>query len=184
VRRDAEVTGVSGTLPRLILVRHGETLWSREGRHTGRTDVPLTEEGRVEAASAREQLAALSPGQVLCSPSVRAAETCRLAGFGQSVETVDDLYEWDYGDYEGLTTEQIRAERPGWSLWADGVPNGETDVLCFAHGHVLRVLAARWVGLPAIGGRLLALRPASLSVLGWEHEAPVIERWNEPPPSR
>jgi probable phosphoglycerate mutase len=124
-----------------------------------------------------------------------------LAGFAERAEVVEDLCEWDYGDYEGLTTEQIRVERPQWTLWTDGVPNGESaievgrradriiervrsgtaDVLCFAHSHVLRVVAARWLGLPAIGGRLLVLGPAGMGELGWERETPVIERWNEPP---
>jgi len=142
---------------------------------------------------------------VLTSPLLRARETCALAGFAQRAEITDDLLEWDYGDYEGLHTDEIRRRRPGWSLWSDGVPNGETanevgrrvdrvitrvraqrgDVLCFAHGHVLRVLAARWIGLPAAGGRALLLDPASTGVAGWEREVPAIECWNAPaPPSR
>ncbi|HUZ09527.1 MAG TPA: histidine phosphatase family protein [Acidimicrobiales bacterium] len=186
--------------PRLVLVRHGETGWSREGRHTGRTDVELVPSGRLQAAAVGERLAGLSFEMVLTSPSTRAVETCRLAGFGERAVPTDDLLEWDYGDDEGRTTSEIRELRPGWTLWADGVPNGETaadvgrradrvveraraaggDTLCFAHGHILRVLAARWVGLPAIGGRLFLLGTGSSGVLGWEREAPVIQRWNEP----
>lgn len=186
------------------LIRHGDTDWSGDGRHTSRTDLPLIEQGRVHAAEvgrlvagARSQPFAL----VLSSPMRRALETCRLAGFADP-ELTGDLLEWDYGEYEGRTTEEIRAERPGWSLFTDGVPGGETaaevgrradrviararslqgDVLCVAHGHLLRVMAARWVGLPPAAGRLLGLETATLSVLGWEREVPVIERWNEPPP--
>jgi probable phosphoglycerate mutase len=185
----------------VVLVRHGETEWSRDGRHTGRTDVPLTEHGRRQAA----QLACLLRGRhfakVLVSPRQRALETCRLAGFGDVAEIRDDLAEWDYGDYEGRTTEDILAERPGWRLWHDGVPGGETvedvgrrvesvlaevrmtpgDVAIFAHGHVLRILTARWLGLEPRDGQLFALDPAGVSVLGYEHTSAVIARWNETP---
>jgi broad specificity phosphatase PhoE len=192
--------GVAGV--RLFLVRHGQTEWSRTGRHTGRTDVPLEAEGRAEAEAVGGVLGGLTFSLVLASPLRRAAETCRLAGFGAAAEPCSDLLEWDYGAYEGRTSGEIRAERPGWTLWADGVPGGETaadvgrradrvvaralaaggDTLCVAHGHVLRVLAARWTGLPPAGGRLLALDAGSVSVLGWERETPVVERWNQRPP--
>jgi broad specificity phosphatase PhoE len=189
-------------LPKLVVVRHGATEWSEEGRHTGLTDVPLVEAGREQARRLGAALAGHPFSLVLESPLARARETCALAGFGQRAEPSDDLVEWDYGDYEGRTTAEIRVERPGWTLWHDGVPGGETaaevgrrvdrvierarsqagDTLCFAHGHALRVLAARWVGLPPMGGRLLTLDPGSIGELGWEREAPVIGRWNEPPP--
>ena len=184
----------------LWLVRHGETEWSESGRHTGRTDIPLLPRGvaRAEAVGARLAQAAPDPALVLTSPLLRAAETCRLAGFGERADPCDDLQEWDYGDYEGKTTEEIRAVRPGWTIWHDGVPGGETaadvgrradrvierarsadgDVLLFSHGHFLRVLAARWVGLPPAGGRLLALRAGGISALGWERETPVVSSWN------
>jgi broad specificity phosphatase PhoE len=184
------------------VVRHGQTSWSSTGRHTGRTDLALDADGERQS----EALAGLLQGRtftlVLVSPLQRAFETCRLAGLGGQAEVSDDLLEWDYGDYEGLTTDEIRQERPGWTLFTDGVPNGETaadvgrradrvisrarstegDTLCVAHGHLLRVLAARWLGLPPAGGRLLALGAGSVSVLGWEREVPVISRWNQPPP--
>jgi broad specificity phosphatase PhoE len=185
----------------VYLVRHGQTEWSRTGRHTGRSDVDLETEGRREAAGLEQLVAKLAVSLVLVSPLRRAQETCELAGLGHRAVLTDDLREWDYGDYEGRTTEEIRRERPGWNLWADGVPNGETatqvarradrvierilaesgDVACFAHGHLLRVLAARWVTLPPAAGAVLALAPGSLSVLGWEREQPVICRWNEVP---
>lgn len=188
----------------LVAVRHGATEWSNQGRHTGRTDVPLAPDGVVAAGRLAGALAHWSFALVLVSPLSRAAETARLAGFGDVAEVTDDLVEWDYGDYEGSTTSEIRTQRPGWTLWADGVPGGETvgevgrradrvieraraaggHTLCVAHGHVLRVLAARWIGLPAVGGRVLALGTAGTGVLGWEREVPVIDRWNEPPPPR
>ena len=183
----------------IVLVRHGETAWSLAGKHTGRTDVPLTEEGRRQAAGLASRLRWLQPVIVLTSPRQRAMDTCRLAGFGDLAAPSDDLAEWDYGDCEGRTTTEIRAEVPGWSLWRDGVPGGETaaqvairadriigrlqretgDALLFSHGHLLRVLAARWLELPPDAGRLLALAPASVSVLGWEREQPVLSSWNE-----
>jgi broad specificity phosphatase PhoE len=189
-------------LPKLVVIRHGATEWSEEGRHTGRTDVPLGEAGREQARRLKEALAGEAFGLVLTSPLVRAAETCALAGFFDRAEPDEDLCEWDYGAYEGRTTEDIRKDRPGWTLWADGVPGGETaadvgrradrvierarsapgDTLCFAHGHVLRVLASRWVGLPPIGGRFIAFEPGRTGVLAWEREVPVIERWNAPWP--
>jgi broad specificity phosphatase PhoE len=186
---------------RIFLVRHGQTEWSRAGRHTGRTDVPLEPEGRAEAEAAGALLAGREFALVLTSPLQRAAETCRLAGFGDRGEHSRDLLEWDYGEYEGRTSAEIRSENPGWTLWTGGVPGGETaadvgrradrvvararattgDTLCFAHGHVLRVLAARWTGLPPAGGRLLLLDVGTVSVLGWERETPVVARWNELP---
>jgi probable phosphoglycerate mutase len=184
--------------PEIVLVRHGETEWSRAGKHTGRTDVPLTEQGKREAAAIRVVLGERGFGVVLTSPLGRAEETCRLAGYGDQAIRSPDLMEWDYGAYEGVTTAEIRKKRPGWTLWHDGVPDGETaadvavradralarllarpgDVLIFAHGHFLRVLAARWLGLQPSEGRLFALDPATISVLGHEREAPVIRLWN------
>jgi broad specificity phosphatase PhoE len=183
----------------LVMVRHGETAWSLSGRHTGRTDIPLTERGAAQAAALAERLAGRAFALVLTSPRARARQTCELAGFGDVAEVLDDLAEWDYGDYEGLTTAEIRAERPGWTLWDDGAPDGETaalvaarvdrvlarvraaegDVLVFSHGHLLRVLAARWLGLEAAAGRYFVLDPASFSVLGWEREQPVIAGLNK-----
>jgi broad specificity phosphatase PhoE len=185
--------------PRLWLVRHGETEWSRSGQHTGRTDIPLTELGRAQAAGVARKLADHEFALVLSSTKVRALETARLAGFGDRVETTDDLLEWDYGEDEGRTTPEIRTDRPGWTIWADGPRGGETadevgarvdrviarvreadgDVLVFAHGHVLRVLAARWLGESPSEGRFFELGTATVSVLGWERETPTIERWNE-----
>jgi broad specificity phosphatase PhoE len=185
-----------------VVVRHGATEWSESGRHTGRTDVPLLERGREQAIHLAGPLRAMTFDLVLTSPLARAAETCALAGFGEVAVATDDLLEWDYGDYEGLTTGEIREHRPGWTVWSDGVPGGESpsaiglrcdrvierarevngNTLCFAHGHVLRVLASRWIGLPPIGGRMLLLDACARGVLGWEREVPVIERWNEPSP--
>ena len=183
----------------VVLVRHGETLWSRSGKHTGRTDIPLTEEGRRQSERVGAALGRRRFALVLTSPLQRAAETCRLAGLGEAAVFRDELMEWDYGAYEGRTTPEIRADVPGWSLWRDGVPGGETatdvgrrvnhvlaelgavdgDVALFAHGHVLRVIAARWLSLPPAEGRLFALDPATISILGHERETPVIRRWNE-----
>jgi len=180
-------------------VRHGETAWTIGGRHTGRTDVPLDETGRRQAELLAPRLGGRGFAVVLTSPLQRAAETCRLAGFGDVAERCQDVVEWDYGAYEGRTTTEIRAEVPGWSLWWHGVPDGETaaqvaaradrvldrlqraagDALVFSHGHFLRVLAARWLGLGPDDGRLFALGPASISTLGWEREQRVIARWND-----
>ncbi len=185
----------------LVLVRHGETEWSRTGKHTGLTDMPLTEEGRRQAELLAVSLSGRRFGRVLTSPLSRAAETCRLAGFEHVAEIREDLVEWDYGEYEGLTTPEIRRERPDWVLWRDGCPGGETaaqigeradrvlaelrdspgDVALFAHGHVLRVLAARRLGLPPADGALLALGTATVSVLGWERETAAVRLWNMPP---
>jgi probable phosphoglycerate mutase len=184
----------------LVLVRHGETEWARDGRHTGRTDVPLTERGRAQAEAVGEALHGRDFALVLTSPLGRALETCRLAAFGDRAQQRDALMEWDYGAYEGRTTTEIREERPGWTLWADGVPEGERveqigarvdrvldevrgldgDALLFAHGHVLRVLTARWLDLQPDAGRLFALDPGTLSTLGYERETSVIRLWNEP----
>ena len=185
--------------PELWLVRHGETEWSRLGRHTGLTDVPLTEQGRAQATAVARKLAGHEFTLVLSSPLARALDTARLAGFGDRVETTDDLLEWDYGADEGRTTPEIRDDRPGWTVWRDGPQDGETaeqvatrvdrviervralhgDALVVAHGHVLRVLTARWLGESPGEGRFFALATGTVSVLGWERETPVIERWNE-----
>ena len=182
----------------LWLIRHGETEWSRSGAHTSRTDLPLTEEGREKAAGLARILAGRRFALVLTSPLARASETCRLAGFGSAAQVEPNLREWDYGDYEGRTTPQIQKDAPGWSLWVDGVPNGETvgqvasraeaviaralaadgDVALFAHGHILRILTACWLGLPPNAGRLFALGTASVSTLGYERTTRVITRWN------
>lgn len=184
----------------VVLVRHGETEWSRDGRHTGRTDIPLTDDGRRQAERLHDALGEWGPTRVLASPLSRAVDTCRLAGFGDRAETIDSLLEWDYGDDEGMTTSQIRELRPGWNLWRDGSPGGESaadvgarvdplvdrmkasgeDVALFAHGHVLRVLAARWVELPPEAGARLWLATATVSVLGFERETATIRRWNAP----
>jgi broad specificity phosphatase PhoE len=187
-----------GMAQEVVLVRHGETEWSKALKHTGTTDVPLTDEGRRGAELVGQALRGRSFALVLTSPLQRAAETCRLAGFGDVAQTRDDLREWDYGDYEGRRTAEIREEAPGWTVFKDGVPNGENaeqvgaradrvieevraadgDALLFAHGHLLRVLTARWLGLDAREGRLFALDPATLSTLGWERETAVLRLWN------
>lgn len=187
-------------LREIVLVRHGETEWSRTLRHTGRTDVPLTDKGREEARLLSGALAGREFEGVLTSPLERARETCRLAGLDERAEVTDALLEWDYGEYEGITTAEIRESRPGWFLWRDGCPGGETaadvgarveplvtslreldgDAALFAHGHLLRVLTARWLGLGPESGALFALSTGTLSVLGWEREVAVIRRWNAP----
>lgn len=184
----------------VVLVRHGETEWSRDHRHTGRTDVPLTAEGRRQAERLRDALAEWNFTRVLSSPLSRALDTCRLAGYGDRAELSDALLEWDYGEYDGETTDRIRESRPGWNLWRDGCPGGETvadvsarvdplvselresegEVVLFAHGHVLRVLAARWVELAPEAGARLWLATATISVLGFERETAVFRRWNAP----
>lgn len=192
---------MSSPFPELYLVRHGETEWSRSGRHTGRSDIPLTEAGEAAARGVAERLQGLAFAAVWSSPSLRARTTCALAGFGEGTVIKDDLAEWDYGAYEGITTKQILAERPGWQLFRDGCPQGEDaaqvgaradamieqfrqaagTVLVFSSSHFLRVLAARWIGLPPDGGSRFVLDTASLSVLGYEHDLtePVIRRWNQ-----
>jgi broad specificity phosphatase PhoE len=182
----------------VVLVRHGETDWSAHMRHTGRTDVPLTEEGRHQAERVGRALRGRRFALVLTSPLKRAAETAWLTGFGELAQARDDLMEWDYGDYEGRTTPDIRREVPDWTIWRYGAKNGETpeqvaaradrvlaevrgvegDVLVVGHGHQLRVLTARWLGLGPSEGRLFALDPATISVLGYERETPVIRAWN------
>jgi len=179
------------------LVRHGETEWSKSGAHTGRTDIPLTDNGRQQAADIARYLTGRRFSLVLTSPLRRARETCERAGLGQA-EELPDLLEWDYGDYEGRTTAEIRRERADWSLWRDGVPNGESldqagaradrvigrvlavegDVALFAHGHILRILAARWLERPPRDGRQMAPGTASLSTLGYERETRVVLLWN------
>jgi broad specificity phosphatase PhoE len=173
---------VSAPATEVVLVRHGETEWSRSGRHTGRTDVPLAEEGRRQAELVGASLRGRRVGLVLTSPLQRAAETCRLAGFDGAVR--EELREWDYGEYEGRTTLDIRtAEEVGRR--ADRVIEEiravDGDVAVFAHGHLLRVLTARWLGLDPREGRLFALDPATISILGYERETPVIRLWNEGP---
>lgn len=182
----------------VVLVRHGETEWSREGRHTGRTDVPLTPRGEQRARAVGQALRGRSFALVLSSPLRRALDTARLAGFEPQIR--DELAEWDYGDFEGRRTSEIREEVPDWTIWGYGAPGGESvlevgaradrvveelrrvdgDVLVFAHGHFLRVLTARWLGLEPSGGRLFALDPATLGALGYEREQPVIRVWNAP----
>jgi broad specificity phosphatase PhoE len=192
----------------LILIRHGETEWSSSGRHTGRTDVVLTEAGRAAAMALKPSLAARSLVAVFTSPASRARQTAELAGL-TAARTDADLREWDYGGYEGRTTAQIRQQRPGWQLWRDGVPPGDADhpgetieqvaaraaavlgrtrpllsrgsVALVAHGHLLRVLTARWLGLEPAGGRYFRLDTGTLSTLGTEHDEPVISSWNVPP---
>jgi len=179
----------------LWLIRHGETEWSAAGRHTSSTDLALTAEGERKAAAVGRLLAGKAFALVLASPLRRALETCRLAGY--SPEVTPDLREWGYGAYEGLTTAEVQVQNPGWTIWT-GTPGGESaeevgaradrviakataaegDVALFGHGHMLRVLAARWLGLEPTGGRLLALSTGSVSVLGYEHETRVVQSWN------
>ncbi|WP_328582075.1 histidine phosphatase family protein [Streptomyces sp. NBC_00370] len=190
--------------PRILLVRHGQTAWSLSGRHTGRTDIPLLDEGRRGAKLLGERLqrapwSGLAGAEVRTSPLVRAAETCELAGFGDRAQPWDALLEFDYGGYEGLTPAQIKSDRPDWFIWRDGVPDGETladvsaradevvewarsadrDVLVFAHGHILRAIGARWLGEDVSFAARIRLDPASVSVLGWAYEAPAVEVWND-----
>lgn len=185
----------------IVLARHGETEWSRTHRHTSRTDVPLTDDGRAQAAALRDALAGREFDLVLTSPLLRARQTCELAGFADEALVDGDLAEWDYGEYEGRTTADIRTEVPGWTAWTHGAPGGESaadvgarvdrvldvlragdgDALVFAHGHVLRVLAARWIAQPPELGRSLRLDTATTSELGYERETPVILRWNLAP---
>lgn len=192
---------MSETLPALYVARHGETAWTLSGQHTGLTDVPLTLRGEQEALRLGERLSGLTFARVLTSPLQRAARTCELAGFGPAAEEDRDLVEWDYGRYEGRTSADIHAENPGWKLFRDGCPGGETpdqigaradrvvravravqgDVLLFSSGHILRVLAARWLGLEPGAARLFLLSTGSVSELGYEHDRsqPVIRLWND-----
>ena len=187
----------AGAPGELWLVRHGDTEWTETGRHTSHTDVALTARGREQATSVGGVLDGRPFSVVLASPMTRSIDTCRLAGYGDHLEIDDDLKEWDYGEYEGRTTAEIRQERPGWTVWA-GSPGGESlehaagrarrvierassaggDAALFSHGHFLRILGATWLSLPPEGGRLLSLGTASLSILGYEREARVIRGWN------
>lgn len=184
---------------RIWLVRHGETEWSKSGQHTGRTDIPLTATGKQQGKALGRHLTGRQFALVLTSPLGRARETCRLAGFSGDAQVTDDLLEWNYGIYEGRTTAAVRAEQPGWSIWTTTVAQGETveqvgerarrvieradavagDVALFAHAHILRILAACWMGLPPIHGRNLTLSTASISVLGYERETRVLQIWNQ-----
>lgn len=183
---------------RLVVVRHGQTEWSRSGRHTGRTDLPLLWDGEAQAKAVGARLQGHRFAAVATSPRQRARRTCELAGFLPQATVDPDLAEWDYGDYEGLTTPEIQERRPGWLLWFDGVEGGETidqvaeradrviagararegDTLVFAHGHILRIVAARWLGLVPVAGRFFTLGPGAIGVLGWEHDEPVLVHWN------
>ncbi len=190
---------LSDNRPLVVLMRHGETTWSATGRHTGRTDVPLTAQGEEQARALRPRVAGRRFDLVLCSPLTRARRTAELAGL-PAVELDADLMEWDYGDFEGRTTDEIRQEVPGWTVWGGPWPGGETidevaeradrvvartraletgaTVALVGHGHILRALAARWLGAPPQAGRWLALETGTLSELGWEHETAVVHRWN------
>jgi broad specificity phosphatase PhoE len=189
---------------RVFFIRHGETAWSESGRHTGRTDIPLSEHGEECARRLAGRLVAEEFTRVLVSPRQRARRTCELAGLGAKAEIDQDLAEWDYGDFEGMRTAEILSERPGWNIFRDGCPGGESpgqvssradrliarlrpmdgDIALFSHGHFGRVLAARWIGLPVADGERFLLDTASLGVLGFEKgnpDAPVIALWNSPP---
>jgi broad specificity phosphatase PhoE len=192
---------MSESLPNVYLARHGETAWSLSGQHTGLTDIPLTERGQRNASRLGDRLQGLQFAKVFCSPLERARRTCELSGFGAQAQYDPELVEWNYGDYEGITTAEIHRQRPDWQLFRDGCPGGESvdevsaradrviarvraveaDVLLFSSGHFLRVLAARWLALSASGGRYLALSTATLSMLGYEHtlDEPVIRLWND-----
>ncbi len=187
-----------GSPAEIVLVRHGETEWSRSGQHTSRTDLPLLDAGRERATEVGRELAGRSFALVLCSPLLRARQTCELAGFLDRAEIDDDLREWQYGEYEGLTTPEIRERVPDWNLWRDGCPGGEQpeevgaradrvlerarqadgDVIAFAHGHILRVVAARWVGGGVAFGARLKLVAGAISGVGFERETQVLSRWN------
>ena len=184
------------------LLRHGATEWSRDGRHTGSSDIPLLPEGEAEARSLAPLLAGQHFAQVWVSPLQRARRTCELAGLGAQAQPNENLREWDYGSYEGITTAEIRQTVPGWSVWSHGCPGGEDaaavtqrcealiaqllalegNIALFAHGHLLRSLAGTWIGQGAVGGKHLALGTGSHSLLGFERENPVILRWNAPCP--
>lgn len=186
----------------LWLLRHGATEWALNGRHTGTTDLPLLPQGEQEAEALAPILSSRSFAAVFTSPLQRARRTCELAGLGQNAEIVEDLKEWNYGDYEGITTKEIRQTVPGWTIWTHGCPGGEDgqavqsrcqlvieralaapgpgDVALFAHGHILRALSGTWIGLGAAGGKMLILGTASISILGFERESRAISRWNAP----
>jgi len=189
----------AGEKPGVVLVRHAETQWSRDGRHTGRTDVRLTDGGRAAAVELARRLRDWRFELVLVSPAARARETCELCGLSDQALVCEDLQEWDYGEYEGLTSAEIRALRPDWVLWRDGCPGGERPAqvgaradrviarlaaaggtaAAFSHGHLLRVLGARWIGLQAQGGGHLGLSTAAICVLGSENRIPILARWND-----
>jgi broad specificity phosphatase PhoE len=184
----------------VFVIRHGETAWSLSGQHTGTTDIPLTENGRRLAQRMRPVLAKKAFALVLCSPMQRARETCELAGLGDRAVIDADLVEWNYGEYEGLTPKQIHEVAPGWLIFRDGCPGGEApeqvgarvdrviarsrevdgDTALFAHGHVLRVLAARWIGLPPSGGQHFLLNTGTLCILSYYYEVPAVQIWNGP----
>jgi probable phosphoglycerate mutase len=184
--------------PDVWALRHGATEWSASGQHTGRTDLPLTADGVAQARALGAELAGVTFTLVLTSPRTRARRTCELAGLGAGAEVDDDLAEWDYGDYEGRTSEEIQAEVPGWTIWTDGCPGGESiaevaaradrvitrvqrvrgNVALFAHGHILRILIARWCELPPIEGRRFVLDTAKVTILGWEHDYSALRRLN------
>lgn len=194
----SKIQAVHDRAVQIWLVRHGETEWSLSGQHTGRTDLPLTPAGEQQAREIGKFLSGRRFGIVLTSPMLRARDTCRLAGYGDSAVVEPNLKEWDYGDYEGKTTAEIQEQKPGWSLWKDGVLGGESieqvatraqavidrvlatpgDALLFAHGHIFRILLSCWLGLPPRDGRLFALATASASTLGYEHETRVVTRLN------
>ncbi|HWX95622.1 MAG TPA: histidine phosphatase family protein [Solirubrobacteraceae bacterium] len=183
----------------VVPVRHAETEWSLSGRHTGLTDIPLTDAGRATAKALAGRLSEWRFERVLVSPLRRARETCELSGLGDRAEICDDLHEWDYGEYEGLTTAQIHARRPDWNLWRDGCPGGESPeqvgaradrvlaaasevrgaVAAFSHGHMLRVLGARWIELTPAGGARLGLSAGAVSVLGFERRERILALWND-----
>jgi broad specificity phosphatase PhoE len=186
------------TIQQVYLIRHGETAWSLSGQHTGITDIPLTENGRKVAKLLAPVLAKETFALVLMSPLERARQTCELAGLGECAEIDGDLIEWNYGDYEGLSPKQIRAQAPAWMLFTDGCPGGESaeqvgaradrviarvravegNVALFAHGHIFRVFAARWLGLPAVSGRHFLLDTATLNILSYYRGIPAVKRWN------
>jgi len=190
------------TLPRIYLARHGQTEWTISGQHTGHTDIPLTQLGERNAVLLGERLKGLTFAAVYTSPLQRASRTCELAGFASVAQKDPDLMEWNYGDYEGRTTADIQKERPGWNIFRDGCPGGETidevaaralrvvarlkatntgNILLLSHGHFLRFIATSWLGLPAMDARFFLLRPTSLSILGYEHDLnePIMRLWND-----
>lgn len=184
--------------PDIFIVRHGQTEWSEAGKHTSRTDLPLTRAGRAQASGLASEFAGERFALVLCSPLRRARETCELAGQAEHAVLSDDIREWNYGDYEGLTTPEIRERDPDWNLWEQGCPGGERPdqiaaradraldrlraaggtTVVFAHGHILRVLTARWLGMPPSAGARFALAAGGVGVLGFERETEVLSRWN------
>ncbi len=192
------LVSISTNHPLLYVVRHGATEWSRSGQHTGRTDLALLPEGEEQARATGSLLANIDFSLVLCSPLQRAQRTCELAGLLDRAVIDTDLQEWNYGDYEGVTTATIRESVPGWTVWSGTCPNGETieqvskradrviervrnesgNTIVFAHGHILRVLTARWCELDPVEGQRFILDPATLSILGWERETPAVRQWN------